>query len=279
MDFNYLLNQKNNYYKNTAVLFALVKQLRKRELALLPVRELNSGFVVRYLKAFCIKFLNNIFSIYNFENNFFRLYKSLCEWDFLPTLPYRTLEKRKSEAKKYFDLINSSAVSYDFVVDIDSKSFSKAKKNALKVWDFLSENKINFYAQFSGKKGFHFFLPYNYLVFNYPNLNFLLKNNISELLNKYIFLGEFVQNKTDVEIDKSVYTLPTSCLIKLTYSIDYIKKYDKLSVVQPILSYEELKKSKIKDFFLENFNFNKIKKFDFNVELNKNILLKDVLGV
>jgi len=156
-----------SHYKNKHILFELVKSLGNSELIF--------GENIRWLYASKIEFILKYFYFYkvlehkgknskgdNIEG--YTFYKGLANFSHREAPPFAIQEKREwqneywtsKEEPEYLKKI----CGYDFGLDIDGKNVQDAYGDAKKVFELFTKFKIKFICQCSGRKGFHFIIPY-----------------------------------------------------------------------------------------------------------------------
>ena len=160
MEKNNLISKWEKYYSRLNVLIEIAKQLKMRECAFIAS---NGGIKIRGIMAFSSNFLKMNMNRFGLAYNLCHIYKSLLKFRRMERFSF-IIEERKKQTKKWNEMIRKDiksekdniVESYDFVIDIDCIDLKKAWKDAVKVKKYFDKEKIPYYVQFSGKKGFHF---------------------------------------------------------------------------------------------------------------------------
>ncbi len=139
-----------------------------------------------------------------------------------------------------------------FVLDLDSKDIPNLVKDLVPLLDFLKANDVKHYLFFSGNKGFHLYIPKEYVKYDDRFIN--RWNEISRMFAE-ILADKFPALKP--YIDLGVYDKVR--IFRLPYSIHQISggekvllQYTKLNKENPIQSFVKVKRSK-KDVMKEIF--------------------------
>lgn len=154
------------FYKNKRVLFEVVKSLGNQELII------NEN--IRWLYANKLDYLLYNFFFYKVmeydgkntkgdDINGLSLYKGLAHFKERKAPPYNPKEKSEWQEKVWTNgecLFSKSINGYDFALDIDGKDLWDSYADAMKVFVLFKQYGIKFSVQCSGRKGFHFRVPY-----------------------------------------------------------------------------------------------------------------------
>jgi len=143
------------YYKNREILFEMVKLMRGRESAWLSQER-----CIRNMKIHNLAYLNSNMNAFNFYKRRYNLYISLASYNNMPLFSYDPRQRASQRAefnKNYKDYM----IGYDFFMDLDGdpNNLTPVYNEAKKLKKFFDERKITYSLIFSGKKGFHFWIP------------------------------------------------------------------------------------------------------------------------
>jgi hypothetical protein len=207
----FLLDNQYDYYNLKFVLFEIIKTLKNRELALLNSKSEEKHIATRYLYASSVKYLQMHLKELGVmrKQKLINLYRSnsTLKPNSIPVVTYDL--KKRTKDKDYLKFkqdFNKYITGMDFIIDIDAKTIKRAYHIAKKIKKFFDDNKLPYFIQFSGTRGFHIIIPCEYI----PSK---LKNSYEIVLNALITTFDFKD-----EIDTS--TLNPRGLIKVPYSFD-----------------------------------------------------------
>lgn len=206
------------HYRNKEILFEIVKYLKNNELCL------NEN--IRWLYASKVDYLFYIFYFYKVlehrgknkkgePTEGLTFYKGLIDFNKREQPPFNPQEKSKWQKDIWTEkaMYRKLAIGYNFGLDIDGKDFMSSYKDAKKVFDFLTNFKIKFSVWCSGKKGFHFIIPYE--EFEEIVKPFNLNKTIAFCKGLMLDLVKHLKLK---KVDKLIYS-PTRYL-KCPFTID-----------------------------------------------------------
>lgn len=197
------------FYLNKNVLFEITKYLGNKELCL------NNN--IRWLYASKIDYILKTFYVYNFFENPKTMYCGLAGFSRRDAPPINPVEKKEwqnnywtsEENPAYLEKMNS----YDFGIDLDADTFEESYKDAVKLFEFFVKYKIKFSVWNSGKKGWHFKIPYE----EFSNL--LGKFDVENCVVFCKSLALDLKNKLKLKkIDMIIYS--ATRFLKCPFSID-----------------------------------------------------------
>jgi hypothetical protein len=229
---------KIQWYYNTAVQFEIVKAMNQREGVFLATRHKLTN---RCLKINAVRFLVWNFERYNFFSveHCFNIYNSVAKFPEMPMFSFKFEEKR--EAQQLWNLKAAQFIrAYDFVFDIDNPDLEKSYETAVKLNDLLKRFNITFYRKFSGTKGLHFVIPYEFLPEKIKTLSWV---KMCELFEQTAYELKVYHGLTD--IDLKIYDLRR--IWKTPYSVVYPYYY----VAMPLTD-EQFDNFKLADVWLPN---------------------------
>lgn len=201
----------NPWYNNKLVLCELSKQLRNKYCSVRKPVSDGRYILVRYLLGYHDELLKKSVAHYGGFKFGFKFYFDLAHWSKTPMMSYdsdiRDLQRNEfnNDWKQYF-------IGYDYAIDLDApdKNPETAYKEAKIIKNYFDNNKIPYYVQFSGSKGFHFVIPWYYMPRIYKPLN---------VPNKCAELSEFITERFNLKcMDLSIYDHRR--VLKLAYSMD-----------------------------------------------------------
>ena len=207
-----------SHFTNKNILFELVKSLGNSELII------NED--IRWLYSAKIDYL--IYNLYFYkvmeykgespkgEIHGLQLYRGLAGFKERPQAPYNPAEKKKWQNEVWTGgemQFSKKVDSYSFGLDIDGKDLKDSYKDALKVFNFFKKFNIKFLVQSSGKKGWHFLIPFE----EFSNLigDFELEKTVNACRG---LMEDLVKHLKLKKVDTLIYS-PTRYL-KLPWSID-----------------------------------------------------------
>lgn len=206
-----LIEKQKKWYNLKPVLFEIVKTIKNRELALLNSKIEDKHIATRFLYSSSVKYLQmhlNTLGIMK-GNNLINLYRSNAHFkpNSIPVSTYN-LKKRKHEKEyqNFNENFNDFMDGFDFIIDIDGKTIKESYDIAKKIKKFYDDNKLPYYIQFSGTRGFHIIIPQDY----FDEVNFeKLETTIHAIISTFN-----MKDKIDIS------TLNPKGLIKISYSFD-----------------------------------------------------------
>lgn len=145
-----------DHYSKKGVLFEIVKYLGNNELVI--------GENIRHLYAAKISSLIYNFYFYRMFEAPKSMYRGLSGFDNRPKAPFNIKNKIEWQRKywtggemAYLKFVNS----YNFGMDLDAETFEQSYADAKKVFDLFRKFDLKFSVWCSGKKGWHFIIPYD----------------------------------------------------------------------------------------------------------------------
>jgi hypothetical protein len=213
-----ILNQQHEWYsKNLNALFEIVKELKNRTFDILTAKDEEKKFGVRYFYAGKVDYLKAHFEAMGIlsGNKLINLYRSnaLLKPNSVPVFSYDLSKRRITNGYAQFDedYLNL-AISFDLIFDIDSpkKDVMDAYEKAREVKKILDSYLVPYYCKNSGRRGFHFIIPAQYM----PEMPIQdLIKTIYNVLNNFRAIHDMIEY-----IDLSVCN--PKGLIKCSYSFD-----------------------------------------------------------
>lgn len=237
------------WYNRIDVQYELVKQLYRREFALLcpswikdPVMKKTS---TRNLKCHNVAHLKFILKALEWKDRelLFNFYHSLAIYN--NGIPNQTMNMNKRDNSDWNKNHHKEMCGYDFLIDIDAGSHEDiyhAQDSMIQITWLLNDFNVPYYVKFSGK-GFHIVIPHNVLMersFNVAdddNIYF----NCSEL-------AKLLHKKFSEMVDLKIYDPRRLC--KLSYSLSIYE--NDIYVCYPLHMKHDLR-----NFNLEDYNLNK----------------------
>ena len=237
------IDVRQEYYSKTFVLLEIVKNMQGREVCFLKSKVDVEGYSrkatpVRCVKAHSLDYLKKNFEAFGFSQKNYNIYSSVASFKDMPMFSYNPV-KRKAEQDLFFNegLFSACWVGYDFAIDIDGNTIDEAYKDAKKVKALFDGFGVSYSLRFSGLRGFHFVVPYEYFAPKDMKLKEVVK------LCEHIAFGiSAVEDITS--IDLSIYQ--PQRVLKAPYSIG-----GGTNVCLP-LSDKEFENFNIKDMQIDN---------------------------
>lgn len=240
-----------DWYYSKSVKFEIVKQLYRRELALLipswcknPKLRKTSTRMLKVHNAnhydFCLQALE-----YKQRRQPYNFYYSLATY--FNGIPDQDLNFKRRDNTYWKTHHTEHMKSFDFLLDLDVSThldIDIAFQSARVITEFLNLHKCPYSLRFSGK-GFHiviydFFFPaYPYEILTKPNIYMFYSMIAKKLYKRFSEL-----------IDLSIYDSRRVC--KLPYSLALFP--EKQYVCWCFKNYQEFLDFKLKDYDLDNFN-------------------------
>lgn len=193
-----LIDIRSKFYSLKTIQWAIVNQINlnseakiKRELCILSKAHFRPKDVLRYINAYRIDYLMTNLNGIDFINNpFANLYYSLSHLSYVPPTTLNLRERTREESyQKFNEEYEKYMVGYDLLFDFDTNrqegidTIQKVYGQAKEFKEFLDERKVAYSLRFSGTKGFHIMIPFDYMdwgVKDIPNfvnrLGYLVKN-------------------------------------------------------------------------------------------------------
>ena len=196
------------FYSNKQVLYEIVKTLGNNELCL--------DNDIRWCFASKIEYLFKIFYFYRFFEKPKTMYKGLSRFKYRLAPPFGMKAKKKWQEEIWTggqNLFMSSIIGYDFGIDLDAETFEEAYKDAKKLFNYFKSFNIKFSIWCSGKKGFHFIIPFEEFKdlinpFSVDNVTTFCKSLALDLKDKLKLH----------KIDEIIYT--ATRFLKCSYTLD-----------------------------------------------------------
>ena len=212
-----LLKQQHEYYHFLPALFEIVKEAKGHTIDMLNAKDEDTKFGIRYFNPKTIDYLQSHLKAMGISEGkrLGNVYRSnaLLKQGCIPVFSY-DLKMRKTTAeyqefnKNYLAL----AEGFDLIFDIDSpkKDVMDSYEKAKEIKIILDNFKVPYYCKNSGRRGFHFIIP----------AQFMPKMEISKLiLTINRILTHFRAIHDMIEYLDTTVTNPKG-LIKCSYSFD-----------------------------------------------------------
>jgi hypothetical protein len=197
------------FYTNKNILFEIVNYAGNKEICF--------DMSIRWLYASKVDYLLFDLNFYKIIEDLKSVYCGLAGFTQRSRPPYHPAEKTRWQNEiwsaevdpLYIKLMNS----YDFAIDLDADTFENSYADAKKLFKFFKKYEIKFSVWCSGKKGFHFRIPYQ--EFSTIMGQFDAENNVE-------FCHALAQDLKDklklTKIDTVIYS--ASRYIKMPYTLD-----------------------------------------------------------
>ena len=267
------LERYYSWYNRLDVKFEIVKQLYKREFALLVPKydNENKKANVRMLKCHNVNGYEAIIGgLHLFNKEFkYNFYQSLAFYK--DGIPHQSLNLSMRDNTAWLKNHDQHMEGYDFLIDIDAGDHidtNWAYESTMRIKEELDFYRTPYRLHFSGK-GFHIIIPYQY----FPKVSLLSKDD----KNIYVYYSKIAQyfwEKYSELIDRSIYHPRRLC--KLPYSIASYDSDD--YICWAFRDNEEFLNFKLSNYRLNNFRKNIRNRglFVFNSGSTNKDLLKEV---
>lgn len=199
---------RKEWYQTPNVLFNIIDRLKYREAVFL-----RKGTVHRCLKINKTDYFHSNAKRYHFYEEPMNLYGSLAHYPNMPMFSHNLKEKREEMDRfneEYLDYMKG----YDFLMDIDNVDIEHAYWTFKQVKKIFDEHKVIYWAQNSGKKGFHIRIDYEDFS---PQLKSLSFTELAARFKKFAENFKMINGFDD--IDTSIFDLRR--IAKTPYSIVY----------------------------------------------------------
>lgn len=156
-----MMIRRDDWYKDTAILFELIFQAIHKETFFLPYDPftMKSTPPIRWLKCDCIKFLKRNMEKFKFYDRPMNLYHSLATYDQFPMFSYNWRFKSQEQSIwsiKFKDYLEK----FDMFIETDSDDLKESVGDGIGIGELLNDYKIKFSQMWSGSKGIHVVIPY-----------------------------------------------------------------------------------------------------------------------
>jgi len=277
------MQMREIWYKTPAIKFEMIRHLYKRESSyLIPkwVGENNVHYkTIRTIKLHNVGHIDATMDAWNFFDKLYNLYYSIGTYQ--NGVPHGTLNLKERDVRWWVGEHHKYMTGYDFFIDIDSPSHGEndmyhAWVSANSVKDLFDEHDIPYELRFSGC-GFHFIIPYEYLVKGMENP--FDPSNENSVYVKYAKIARWLFENVSQMVDIGIYDSRRLC--KVPHSLSVYE--DEIYVCLPINSDAQFDNFKVKDYNLVNFNeyqktFYRRGSFLFNSSGNVKLLEKIMRG-
>lgn len=180
---------REEFYKNTKILFEIIKQCKERELVFLQKGKHNTlnEFAVRQINARSINVINQNFDRFDFYNLPLNIYYSLAKFKFIPFASFN-MQERKQQYKEWNKQWINEIIGFDFAFDFDGKPemINEVHKATKVLKDFLDKHNQPYTLAFSGNKGFHIEIPQE----NLPKFT-----SMDQCINAYHYITQQIKEK------------------------------------------------------------------------------------
>lgn len=266
----------NSWYQRKDVQYELVKQLYKREMALLVptwIKDKNKRKAsVRMLKCHNKDHLNFIFDALGFYKKEipYNIYQSLAIYR--NGIPNQSMNLSERNNNDWLVEHEREMIGYDFLLDIDCNDHSQimwAWESADNIFKFLDKLKIPMRLHFSGR-GFHIIIPH-YKISKHSFNSYRSKN----IYTAYSEFADFFHKEFSQMVDKSIYDPRRLC--KIPYSLANFENNS--YVCWSFHTYREFKKFRLEDYKSEVMGESIIKRglHLFNNEPNRSLSLNKIM--
>jgi len=175
------------YYKNSKILFELIKQCASREIVFLQKAEHENydRFCIRQINARSINVLQSNFDRFDFFEMPLNIYYSLAKYKYIPFASFNMAERR-DQYKEWAEDWRNQFLAIDFGFDFDGKDLKEVWRYAKVLKDFLDKHQQPYRISFSGNKGFHIEIPQE----NLPKFS-----NYDQCLTVWQYVTEGIKSK------------------------------------------------------------------------------------
>jgi hypothetical protein len=235
-----LISLRERWYNNPAIQYLITRPLSynselklKREMAMLTKRDCSPPIYLRYAQVYG----SNDFQWYAKGVRLNKaIFTNVCYGtaivNYLPKTTLFLPERKEQEEYKQFDEhFSDYVVGYDIFFDVDNTDLNEAYKDAKKLKNLLEDYKVPFSCRFSGGKGLHFIIPFEYVDWKIKDINLFVKQ-IKELIYNISGIDEIPS------IDNSITDIKRLCKIPYTIAYDKVclpltdKQFDNFDVKQ-----------------------------------------------
>ena len=154
---------RTNWYYNPEIMYNIVNTCKSREITFLS-KEKNL-FTVRNIFANHSNYLKSNFQAFKFIDRPYNIYYSLAKYDNMSPFSYHPAKRKEQQC-----IFNKNAlkhiVAYDWGLDFDGEGIEQleeAYNDCKLVKSLFDKYGVPYTLKFSGSKGFHLKVPYEYL--------------------------------------------------------------------------------------------------------------------
>jgi hypothetical protein len=240
------MKQYYNWYKKPEVKFQIIKFLYKRELAMLHKGDYRKS--IRMLKCHNVQsfdFIINRMLAIEKNSNVYNFYYSLASY--INGIPHQSAKLTDRDNREWTVNHYKDMVGYDFLIDIDAGDNTEvdiAYESSIEIKSLLDKHKVPYELRFSGC-GFHFVIPFEYIIDLIRNEEGMVKskivfnpmeeNNIYAKLRK---IANYFHNEVSELVDYSIYDSRRICKIPYTLAV-----YDNnITVCLPFIGNKQFKR-------------------------------------
>lgn len=206
----------NEYYDNTLIKFNMLNSinLKDREFIILPAK---SASMIRRLKVSKIDHISHFVERFDIKKQGTQLYHSigLIEWEKMPHITQQMLNPKLMAKEEYRVEFNNrllaATTGFDLCFDIDCLDYWHVQL----LVDYMRKHKVYPLMMFSGKKGFHIRIPWEWISEAYPEL---LAIDAPEMFKRVAHAILHV-SEAPMKIDNMFYH---TRIIKLPYSVSSV---------------------------------------------------------
>jgi len=204
-----ILKLREEWYSQTFVKFEIIKCLKHKELCFLSK---DRKYSIRYLFCETVKYFDKHLKWANFLNKPSNMYMSVASLKDIPIFSYNLKIRTKEDKYKEFnENYKNHVIGYDLFMDFDGKENPDKCFQEVKTMKSIFDGyKIPYYIMPSSSTGFHFHIPFEYMIeADIIKLIDILNNVVYNIKGIHNF--EMLDN-TVVDI-KRVCKVPYSCVI------------------------------------------------------------------
>lgn len=207
-----LIKIRTDYYSRPSAKYQIISQLKNREFSIITKRFFKPNIRSRFLYSSKFELLDSHFERFKiFQSPFTNLYYSVATYSEIPKTSYNLYKRTSEEGYKEFnENTEKYVVGYDIFFDIDNENIYEAQKDAIQLLELIEGYKVPYQMRFSGQKGFHIIISFNYVNWDI---------NILKYHEQISIMIENIKNVCFINsIDLSIRDIKRVC--KIAYSLD-----------------------------------------------------------
>jgi hypothetical protein len=242
-----LMKLRLKWYKNRDVYWLVLSQLKNRE-SIFQLKIPDCIDVpIRWMKSFSSDHFNRNIKRYSFAKEPMNIFYSIATYEFLPTMSM-DLNKKKVQMVEWNELVNKDSnkfiKGYDLFIDLDcdihdniKDNINESYKEFIKLKEIFKPFDLPLVESFSGKKGFHIELKYQFMpkeITSLPiNDQVMLQKKIMGILKsafklKYIDLKiydlkRYSKVKYSLDVTSGLICLPLNDKEIYNFNLDIVK--------------------------------------------------------
>ena len=212
------------WYKTPQVKFRMIQYTYNREVMFIKQSDGYGGASTRMIRIHNVQGIDvwfKVLRIHEFQREY-NMYYSLAKYR--NGIPFSTLELSKRDFSDWTKNHWKEMVSYDFLLDIDAGNHHDimfAHESALNVKKLFDRCEVPYHLRFSGR-GFHFVIPYQYLMTCYEYFgnnddDFFNPNSEKNIYNFFMHIAMELHSLSSEMIDTSIYD--SRRVTKIPYSL------------------------------------------------------------